>query len=514
MFEFTGGGVAATDFDLDGRVDLYFVQGCHWPPAKEDDRYLDRLHRNVGGEYRDVTELASIHDAEFGQGVSAGDVDQDGFPDFYIANAHQNRLFLNNGDGTFRDATQESGLDKGPIYWTTSSMLADLNDDGFPEIFDVNYAQGEDVFHRICEQNGVTRSCLPTMFKAAPDQLWLNDGQGGFTNVSTEAGIDIPEGRGLGIVSLVLDSNPGPPAIFVANDMTENYLWKRVSVDPETKIPKFQEEGLPGGVAYGADGTSQASMGVGVADFDHNGLADIFVTNFHNESNNIYCQRAPGVFLDEAVSSGIRDISYSLLGFGCQSLDADLDSWQDIVVTNGHVDDFRHQGTPYQMRPQLLQNLGDIKFRDLPPEEAGDFFQGEYLGRGLAVLDWNNDLKPDFCVSHLDCPSALVTNVSTAPNYSFAFSLVGKSLDRSGVGSIIRVSTGSEVQTFQVHGGGGYESANDPRQIVGTGPVEEVPLVEVAWPNGILQKFEKLATGHHYVFVQGLEHPVIIPSAR
>ncbi|OYW17322.1 MAG: hypothetical protein B7Z55_12740, partial [Planctomycetales bacterium 12-60-4] len=215
MFEFTGGGMAAVDFDLDGWCDLYWVQGCEWPPVSGQSQYLDRLFRNQRDRFIDVTESTRLREDRFSQGVTVGDVDQDGFPDLYVANTHQNRLWRNLGDGTFEDVTPVAGLTSSK--WTTSCLLADLNDDGLPDLVDVNYAEGDEVFSRICEQDGIARSCSPLAFPAANDQAFLNAGDGRFVEISEQIGFDIGEGRGLGIVAFRPTAEHRNLNLFVAN---------------------------------------------------------------------------------------------------------------------------------------------------------------------------------------------------------------------------------------------------------------------------------------------------------
>ncbi len=500
MFEFTGGGMAAVDFDLDGWPDLYWVQGCEWPPQPGQTRDLDRLYRNRHERFLDITEPARLHEDRFGQGVTVGDFDQDGFPDLYVANAQVNRLWRNLGDGTFQDVTPEAGLTAS--RWTTSCLLADLNGDGLPDIVDVNYAQGDDVFSRICEQNGVARSCSPLAFPAANDQAFLNLGDGSFQEITQRIGFDIGEGRGLGIVAFRPTPEHRGLNLFIANDMTANfYFANRTSTSGG--VPLMEEQGVLSGLAFDVNGVAQACMGIAAADADGNGLLDFCVTNFYAEPNNLFLQQPGELFTDEAAAANLRDASYSMLGFGTQFLDADGDGWQDLIVTNGHVDDFSHRGLPYRMRPQLFRNRGKARFEELPAAGVGPFFEQQWLGRGLARLDWNRDRREDIAISHLDDPAALLTNRTETNRHAISLQLRGRTVDRDAIGAIVRVQCADRTQTVQLTAGDGYESSNERRLVIGVGPAESISQLYVSWSDGTSDVFENVTVDRDYVLVQG-----------
>ncbi|HEX6984214.1 MAG TPA: VCBS repeat-containing protein, partial [Planctomycetaceae bacterium] len=314
MFEFTGGGVGVLDYDADGRPDLHFTQGCRWPPDPRQREYLDRIFRNLGSRFADVTVAAGVVEPAFSQGVACGDFDGDGFPDLYVANIGANRLFRNNGDGTFRDVTQDSGVLVGPLAeaWTTSAVMADLNGDGLPDLFDVNYVEGSDVFERICDHDGVPRVCSPTAFDAQPDRLLLNRGDGAFTDVTAIAGIGAPDGTGLGVVAADFDGS-GRLSLFVANDARNNHFYANAAESPGG-LPRFEERAAVNGTAFDRDGRSQACMGVAAGDADGDGRLDLFVTNYVAESNTLYLQEPDGVFVDASRAAGLSEPSLDLLG--------------------------------------------------------------------------------------------------------------------------------------------------------------------------------------------------------
>lgn len=500
MFEFTGGGAAAVDFDLNGWSDLYWVQGSDWPPQPGQSGSLDRLYRNCRTGFTDVTSPARLHEDRFGQGVTVGDYDQDGFPDLYVANTHVNRLWRNLGDGTFADATESAQLTAS--QWTTSCLLADLNRDGLPDIVDVNYAQGDDVFTRICEQNGIARSCSPLAFPAANDQAFLNRGDGTFEEITQQIGFDIGEGRGLGIVAFRPTPEHRGLNLFVANDMTANFYFANRTESPQA-FPRFDELGVISGLAFDANGAAQACMGIAAGDIDGNGLLDFCVTNFYAEANNLFLQQPGESFSDEAAAANLRDASYSMLGFGTQFLDADGDGWQDLIVANGHVDDFRHRGLPYRMRPQVFRNRGGGRFDELPAGRVGPYFESEWLGRGLARLDWNRDRREDIAISHLEDSAALLTNRTVNQHHAISLRLHGRAVDRDAIGAIVQVHRGSRLQTVQLTAGDGYESSNERRLVIGVGEAETISLLHVSWSDGDVSEFKDVAVDQDYVLVQG-----------
>ena len=500
MFEFTGGGSAVIDYDQDGRPDLYFTQGCEWPPVPGQSKYLDRLYRFRGDHFDDATAGAGLFEDRFGQGASVGDFDQDGFPDIYVANTHVNRLWRNLGDGTFEDATAEAGVTDSE--WTTSCLIADLNGDSAPELVDVNYAHAEDLFTKICESEGVARSCSPLGFPSANDQLLVNNGQGTFRNITHDAGLELGEGRGLGIVAYSPGELACLPSLFVANDMTANFNLSNETAS-RGQSPQFVDTGVLTGLAFDVDGAPQASMGIASADVDGNGLLDFYVTNFHNESNNLYLQQRGGGFIDAAAPSGLRNPSFSMLGFGTQCLDANSDGWPDIFVTNGHVDDFRHDGLPYQMRNQFFENKGSGKFVERFAATLGPFFDKLKLGRGVTKIDWNGDRREDLVVTFLEEPIALLTNQTQQGHHTVSFQLRGTSVDREAIGSIVKVHAGDRVYVSQMTAGDGYMASNERRIVIGLGKQVQIDRVEISWTNGTTSQFSGLSADHDYMIVEG-----------
>jgi thioredoxin-like negative regulator of GroEL len=501
IFETTGGGVAAFDYDGDAWPDLYFTQGCRWPPADEPGEHRDRLFRNLGdGRAADVTENAGLGDMHFSQGISAGDFDNDGFPDLYLANLGRNRLYRNNGDGTFADVTEAAGLSRD--YWTTSCLIADLNGDALPDLYDVTYCAGPKVYSLRCPNNGVLRTCSPRAFDPAPDEVYLNRGDGTFENVSAAAGIDVPNGYGLGIVAADFEGT-GQLNLFIANDETANFYFVNRTDRRDRKL-KFAEQALASGLAFDADGLAQACMGVAAGDADGNGFIDLFVSNFYKESDTLYLQQARGLFVDLTRPAGLRDPTFEPLGFGTQFLDGELDGLPDLVLTNGHIDDRRDIGEPYEMAPQYFRNVGGGRFVELKGSSSpGRFFDGKYLGRGLARLDWNRDGKEDFAVSHIGSSAALVVNRTEGAGHFLALRFRGVTGDRDAIGTTVRITAGGRTITSQLTAGDGFQATNERRIVVGLGNTTLIERISVRWLSGNEQTFENVPVDSDFLLIEG-----------
>ncbi|MDA0834381.1 MAG: FG-GAP-like repeat-containing protein [Planctomycetota bacterium] len=508
MFEFNGGGVAVIDFDLDRWPDLYFTQGSDWPREPGQSDYLDALYRNGGGDhFRNVAPAAGIVENGYSQGATVGDFNGDGFPDLYIANIGENRLYENNGDGTFTDVTAAAGIDD--QRWTTSCLIADLNGDTLPDLYDVNYLAGDDLFTRIClADDGVRHVCAPQAFPPEIDQLYLNQGDGTFENVSSASGLTDARGRGLGIVAFDLDHS-GMLDLYVANDVGPNFFFWNQTGDDKS-IPAFVEQATLMGFALNAAGDFESGMGIAYGDVDGDQLLDLFVTNFYSESNVLYRQQ-PGLLFDDVTrTSGLHDGSLSMVAFGTQFLDPDLDGHLDVVIANGHITGaHEYRNEPLQMRPQYFHNDGKGRYSEGTPASVGPYFARELLGRGLARLDWNRDGRDDFAVSHLDAPVALVTNTSSEFGNHIALRFVGIRSARDAIGTSITLTAGSQKRAHQLIAGDGFQASNERLMIVGCGQATVVDELEITWPSGETQKFASLATNEEYLILEGNDAPVL-----
>ncbi|MBQ18283.1 MAG: hypothetical protein CMJ65_14295 [Planctomycetaceae bacterium] len=500
MFEYTGGGVAVLDFDRDGWPDLYFTQGCSWPPTpgKPDRRHRDRLFQNRGdGTFVDVTSEAGLGDTGFSQGVAVGDIDHDGWPDLYVANIGTNRLYLNNADGTFEDVSGR--LTPVESVWTTSCLVADLDGDGHTDVYDVNYLSGPGLFSTICQVEGVKMACHPNEFAAEGDRWWRGDGAGGFVEATRGGGFEVPDGKGLGIVAGCF-SKPGSLEVFVANDAVANFLFVAASVSGTTV---FREEALVRGLAVDRDGRVQACMGVAAGDADGDGRLDLFVTNFADQSNAFYRQGRGLMFSDTAHRAGLREPGWRMLGFGTQFVDADLDGDLDLVVANGHVDDLQRLNQPYRMRPQLFRNVGEGRFRELQSHTLGEYFERELLGRGLARGDFDRDGRDDFAVSHLEQPVGLLLNRTQESGHWLAIRLVATSTARDAIGARVTVVDGKWKRTRHLTAGDGYQASNQRQLTIGLGDRRSVELLRVDWPSGRSETLHDVGADGELVIVEG-----------
>jgi tetratricopeptide (TPR) repeat protein len=512
IIETTGGGVAAFDFDGDAWPDLYLTQGCRWPAREPSAAYRDRLFRNRGDSLADdVTDAAGLGDTQFSQGISAGDYDNDGFPDLYLANLGCNRLYRNNGDGTFADVTAAAGISGD--RWTTSCLIADLNGDSWPDIYDVTYCSSDQLATLLCPLNGTSRACSPRAFSSVPDQLYLNQGDGTFENVSAAAGIDVLNGYGLGIVAADFERS-GRLNVFVANDEVANFYFVN-QTESRGGSPAFVEQALVAGLAFDADGLAHASMGVAAGDADGNRLVDLYITGFYNEPDALYLQQSGGLFIDATRQAGIRDPSFAPLGFGAQFLDADLDGRPDLVLTTGHVDDLRAIGQPYEMSPQLFRNIGGGRFIELKGSSSpGKFFDGKYLGRGLARLDWNRDGKEDFAVSHIGSPAALVVNRTEGAGHFLAIQLRGVKCDRDAIGTHIEVTAEGRTRISQLTAGDGYQATNERRLVIGLGNATRVDRLMIRWLSGTEQAFRDFSADVDVLLIEGRDELIRLPSPQ
>jgi len=503
MFQFSGGGVGVLDYDQDGWPDLYFTQGGQWP-VPEEHPPGDALFRNREGDaFENVTHAAGISETDYSQGLAVVDFNCDGWPDLLIANVAGNKLFQNNGDGTFQDVTQSAGVTD--HAWSTSVVGADFNRDGLPDLFVVNYLSGPGLLDRICRQaNGAARACTPHEFDAAEDQLLLNLGDGRFRDVTAEAGIIAPGGKGLGVVAVDFEQT-GRLSLFVGNDTTANFFFHNQTVNTGD-VPRFDESAIVMGLAFDREGHSQACMGIAADDANGDGQTDLFVTNYYNESNTLYLQQPGQIFVDATAEASLREPSLKQLGFGAQFLDADLDGWPDLVVTNGHVDDETARGIPLKMPTQVFRNSGKGRFAEVPASQLGYWFQENYLGRGLARLDWNRDGRDDFAVSIVDGPAALLTNNSPRRGRSLSVRLVGTDSARDPIGATVRVETGERTLIKQLTAGDGYQASNERFLVFGVGD-HELVNVHIHWPSGRDDAFSGIASNAAWLAIEGRSQP-------
>lgn len=504
IFEGTGGGVGVIDFDMDGWSDLYFTQGSEWPVNETEPGERDQLFRTISeSAATNVTALAGLGDADYSQGVTVGDVDSDGFPDLYVANLGRNRLYHNNGDGTF---TEISGsLGERPERWTTSVLAADLNGDGWVDLFDANYLSGKDVFELMC--GDIERVCAPAAYAGETCDIFLNDGQGGFRNASESTGLVKLTGKSLGVVAGDLDGT-GQLSLFVSNDGIANFL---LVPDGDGDELKYTESGLQRGLAFDYDSRGQACMGIAADDFDGDEAIDFFVTNYYKESNTLYKMLPGSLFEDRSREAKLRTPGFLFLGWGTQFIDANLDGWPDLVQTNGHVDDFTHTDTPFRMRPQFYQN-NNGRFDEVPPPAESAYMNKEQLGRGLARVDLNRDGRSDFVVSHIGSPAAVARNVTQPAGHFLTVHLVGTESSRDAIGTSVTVETSERKRTMQLLAGDGFHASNQRVLNFGLGEAVKVERMIVQWPSGVRQTFANIPADGEIKVRESLGSPVTVPE--
>jgi hypothetical protein len=522
LVETMGSGVGLIDYDGDGWLDIYVAQGAPLPHV--DGRWRDsaRLYRNRrDGTFEDVTRAAGVGFSGFGQGIAVGDYDGDGHDDLYIAAmGSTGALYHNNGDGTFTNATAESGvIDAG---WPSSCAFADLDNDGDLDLYIVHYlantidAQGRPTAN--CNATpGNLGYCPPGVFQPEPDVIFRNDGNGRFTRLGPDGTpppsgrlkseptetpeVQVQEGRsepagsavapaagnGLGLAILDFDDD-GLADVFVANDQTPNLLLRNRGG------LRFEDVALQWGVALNEAGQLRAGMGVACGDHDGDGRPDLLVTNFYEEGDTLYRNVSPGDFQVTTGRAGLLAPSRGMLGFGTGFLDYDNDGDLDLFVANGHINDVRPLGMPYAMTPQLFRNQGDGRYTDVSAE-AGPYFRDAWLGRGASFGDLDNDGDLDIVVTHIGRPPALLRNETANQGHVLSLSLVASGTGRMCVGAKVIAEIGGRTIVRQVAGGTSYLSASDPRILLGLGEATHVDRLTVRWPSGHSQTWSNLEGG-------------------
>ena len=521
--EVMGGGVAWLDYDRDGFIELFFVQSGPFPPDPHQSPTTptSRLYRNRGdGTFTDVTADVGLVTPGYGQGVTVGDYDQDGFPDLFVSHFDGGRLFHNEPNGAggrrFRDVTEAAGLKLNG--WCTSCAFGDVHGNGHLDLFVCRYLALDPKNYPQCTEPGphgpVRSSCGPQHFASTRSYLFRNNGNGTFTDVSETAGIEAG-GKALGVVILDLNGD-GRADIFVGNDEVLNHHFRNLGGG------KFQSAGLRSGTAVTHRGRPMGSMGIEAGDLTGGGLPDLFITTYIQEGTVLFRNLGNGLFTDVSPSAGMFAASWQKVGWGTALFDPDNDGNLDLFVANGHTRRNaaelvpRDDGQPqeYAMRPQLFLGNGKGVFREAS-RSAGPYFQHPCVGRGVAMCDYNNDGRMDLAVTHVGGAPALLKNQTTTPHHWIRFELEGArhrdpaGSNRDAIGAVVTVQAGGRRFVRFLAGGGSYYSAHDTRVLVGLGTADTVDEVTVRWPNaaGTVQRFGPLAVDRSYKLLEGVTDP-------
>ncbi len=498
ILESNGGGVGVIDYDRDGWPDLLLTNGCPLPLSRAAVRVPDALYRNVAGKRVVSTgKQAGIAAVGYHHGCTVGDWNSDGFPDLYIAALGKNVFYVNQGDGTFIEMAAELGVEV-PV-WSSSPVFADLDGDGFLDLYVTNYVQtGDDPPHLCPEPNAPDGyiTCPPTVYEGEPDACFRSDGAGAFVNVTKAWNLGGDAPKGLGCVVADLDQN-GIPDIFVTNDGVPNFCFMRASYDKP-----FADEALIRGVALDASGRAMGNMGIGIGDADGNGWLDLHVTTFYSEPNIYYRATEQGNYQEEIKRTKMAAPTQQMLGFGTLFFDPNNDGWPDLFIANGHIDDMRWRvaSLPYQMPPQLFRNTRKGIFDEVTAS-AGDYFQKKWLGRGVASVDLNQDGRVDLVVSHQLDRSSIVMNESPAPGHSLSVRCIGTTANRSAISTKLWLETDERTHYHEIVGGSSYNSAPDLCVHFGVGLTQPKSL-RVQWLDGQVETFPQPQPGQ-YTLVQG-----------
>jgi len=516
LLEEMGCGVALFDYDNDGWLDIFLVNGTSLDPTvreKNPTGYL--FHNNRDGTFTDVTQKAGLTASGWGQGCCVGDYDNDGYDDLFVTYWGRNVLYHNNGDGTFTDVSEQAGVSGSGKNWGAGCCFLDYDRDGHLDLFVANYVNFDPAkapkpgAAPYCMYNDIPVPCGPLGFAGGTNILYRNRGNGTFVDVSEESGIARPHGAssmvfvprnwqasgsyGMGAAAADFD-NDGWPDIFVACDSAPSLLYRN------NHDRTFREVAVPAGCALDENGIALSGMGVAVGDFDGDGWLDIVRTNFSEQVTTLYHNFGNGSFEDASIKAGLG-VNRKYLGFGVGFLDFDNDGWKDLFLANGHVYSqiaSRKLHLSYQEPKVLYRNRGDGHFEDVSAK-AGPAIRADNLARGCAFGDFNNDGNVDVIVNNMDAPPSLLRNVGGNKNNWIMIKCVGIRSNRSAIGTRVKITTGNHSQIDEVMSGSSYYSQNDFRLHFGLGSATKVDSLELIWPSGLKESYRNLAANSLFV---------------
>jgi hypothetical protein len=510
LLETMGSGVALFDYDNDGRLDIFLVNGAPFPDfvpkgtvlQKTGPAYWNRLyHQKPDGTFEDVTEHAGLEGAGYGMGVAVGDYDNDGYDDLFVTGLGGNHLYHNNGNGTFTDVTEKAGV--GGSGWSTSAAWVDLDGDGYLDLVVLRYIQWDwdDVWCGPPDNRGY---CHPDVFQPISMLVYHNNGNGTFTEEAHKLGLDKPA-KALGI-SIADYDRDGHPDIFVANDSMVEYLFHNRGNGT------FEEVGLESGLAVDGDGRTFAGMGTDFSDYNNDGWPDLIVDDLANQKYALYRNNRDGSFEYDSYVIGIAGMSLLHSGWGLRFMDYDNDGWKDLMIAQGHDLDTIEKDHPqlhYREPLMLLRNVDGKRFVNVGPA-SGPLFEQRWVGRGLAVGDIDNDGRLDAVVTENGGPVHVLMNRTQTGNHWIGFKLIGHRSNRDGIGAVVHIETAAGPQWYTVTTSSSYLSSGDKRAHFGLGKADAVATVEIRWPSGIVQMLHNVK-GDRYVTI---DEPVAAAVAK